>query len=73
MNRKMRRMLGMKKPKMTDWTCPGCGTHYDVIYAQSSELPAYFCHLGCDEFFDKHGNNVTAKVYPNGKPWGDAK
>jgi hypothetical protein len=73
MNRKQRRDLSRKmkgrKPAMTDWTCPGCSAHYDIIFVQSSAEPYLFCHKGCEEFFDLTGENATAKVYPNGKPF----
>ena len=77
MNRKQRRDVKYKrgltfrkaKKHVDDWTCPGCGHFYKLIFVQSSAQPYLFCHQGCEEFFDLDGNNVTAKAYPNGKPF----
>lgn len=64
----MRGLKGKKKP-IVNWECPNCGTHYPAIFVQSKDQPYLFCHVGCEEFFDLDGNNVTLKVYPGGKPW----
>lgn len=73
MNRQQRRQFAKKtkgtKPAMTDWTCPWCSAHYDIIFVQSKAEPYLFCHNGCEEYYDLANNNVTDKVFPNGKPF----
>lgn len=71
LNRAMRRLLHKPKPHKTNWECPKCGKTYPLIWAQSKAEPYYFCKDSCNDFFDDDGNNVTAKIYPTGKPWGD--
>lgn len=69
MNRTMRRLLGIKKKKHVNWTCPNCTHFYPVIYDQAHDLPYIFCFKSCEEYFDHKGKNVTKLLFPNGKPW----
>lgn len=73
MNRQQRREFAKRskhaKPAMTDWTCPECKEHYEIIFVQSKAEPYLFCHNGCEEYFELTGENATKKVFPNGKPF----